>query len=110
MLSLKRFIAFGASVLSAVASPSSVSGSSGTPGTVTSDAATCDGTPGGGTFAWSRVSGSTSIIATSSALATTTFQANMTENGTINAVFKCTYTRGGESVDSNNVSVQLTLL
>lgn len=82
--------------------------------TVTSSPAisvTVVGGSGNFTYAWSRVSGATTISATSSTAATTAFQTSFGATyGTRTAVFKCrvTDTANGTFIDSNNVSITLT--
>lgn len=64
------------------------------------------GSGAGPTYAWSRVSGSSSITATNSGLATTAFQARVGRSQAVTARFKCAVTRGVETVE---VFVDVTL-
>lgn len=66
------------------------------------------GSGAGPTYAWTRVSGSSSITATNPGLATTAFQARVGRGSSVNALFKCTVTRGVETVEVF-VDVTLTL-
>lgn len=67
-----------------------------------------NGVPGY-TYSWTRVSGSTSITATSSTSYSTYFQATMVAGTSVSAVFKCTVTDAASgTVDTANVSITLT--
>lgn len=82
------------------------------PVTVTTEAATAvpSGTPSGDTYLWSVVSaptGTWTIISPTSA--TTQFScSDVDEFDSFTATFKCTVTRGGDSVASNNVEATVT--
>lgn len=93
--------------LSAVVSPTSLYSERFGTGSLTSASATCTGSPSGGTFAWSVVSGGTGITINSPTSATTTFSVTFTgvqafKSGT----YKCVYTKDGVPVDSNILSVE----
>jgi hypothetical protein len=99
---------FFAGDLTAEASPTLLSGSRVGAGFVqTVNQTTCTGTPPGGTFSWQFVSGDNTIAPTSAFTATTGFSTNISAGQTKQAVFRCQYTLGGDSVFSNNVSVTL---
>lgn len=95
------------SALTAIASPSSVQGSSGT-ATVTSSPTTVtpSGSPGPYTYSWVKVSGG-AITANSPSSATTTFSGQPLIGGFLNATFRCTVTGSSQSTQSNGVSVSL---
>lgn len=68
---------------------------------ITSNTVTITATGGTGvgpTYSWARVSGSSAISATVPTGATTAFTASVGSNQTLSAVFRCTITRGAESV------------
>ena len=69
--------------------------------TATSESVTVTATGGmgtGPTFSWARVSGSSAVSANSPTSATTTFSATLGANQSASAVFRCTVTRGVETV------------
>lgn len=69
------------------------------------------GAGAGPTYAWSRVSGSSSITATNPGLATTAFSAYVGRDQSVTARFKCTVTRGAETVEVFvDVTLELTVI
>lgn len=64
------------------------------------------GTGAGPTYAWTRVSGSSSITATNPGLDTTAFSGTVPRNQSVAATFKCTVVRGAETAE---VFVNVTL-
>jgi hypothetical protein len=98
--------------LNAAASPSSLS-TSGTATSLTTASTTV--TPTGGispyTYAWTRISGSTSIAANSASSATTTFTGTSLASGTTyNAVFRCTVTDNVAATKTVDVNVEIIRL
>jgi hypothetical protein len=78
--------------------------------TLTTDAITVTATGGmgaGPTYSWSRVTGDSSVLCDSPTSATTTFSCSVPRNQERSAVYRCTITRGAESVQIN-VNVLLT--
>lgn len=64
------------------------------------------GTGPGPTYAWSKVSGSSAIFPTAPSSATTAFSATLGSNQSVSGTWKCTVTRGAETVTVNvNVSL-----
>lgn len=96
-----------ASVVSSV-SPTSSSGSRLGTGTVsTFNSFTCTGGPGGGTYSWARISGSTEITAVNPTSASTKFTATLGAGSDVTAQFVCDYTQGGNTARSNTVNAHL---
>jgi len=98
--------------LNAAASPSSLS-TSGTATSLTTASTTV--TPTGGTspytYAWTRLSGSTSIAANSASSATTTFTGTSLASGTTyTAVFRCTVTDNVAATKTVDVNVEIIRL
>jgi len=63
----------------------------------------------GYTYAWTRVSGSTTVSAVSSSSYSTYFQGLVSVGSSVSAVFKCTVTDAASTaVDTVNVTVTLT--
>lgn len=105
----------GGGALSATASPGSVDENIVIPdedlaSTVISDAVTV--TAAGGTapytYAWSRMSGSSSVAVTSPTAATTTFEAVIYRGLSRSAVFRCTVTDAAMDTATVDVSVSLS--
>lgn len=69
-------------------------------GSVTSDSTTATGSPGGGTYAWSYVSGDSFAI-NSPTSATTTFTTTVAAFQTKVGVYRCTYTQGGNTATAD---------
>jgi len=68
---------------------------------MTTDPVTVTSTGGAGagpTYQWTRISGNSAISAVSPTSATTTFTANVPRNSFYSATFRCTVTRGVDSV------------
>lgn len=109
------FFSGGGSGLSATASPGSASGELFDPepaplfATVTSNSVTV--TPTGGTapytYAWTHLSGSSSVLVTSPTSATTTFSGNIPKNQERLAVKRCTVTDSLLATATVDVSVSL---
>lgn len=77
--------------------------------TLTTNSVTVTSTGGSGagpTYAWTRISGSSAISANSPTSASTTFSGSVGRNQRIDATFRCTVTRG---VDSVTVTVPVFL-
>ncbi|CAB4153242.1 Tip attachment protein J [uncultured Caudovirales phage] len=99
-------------VLNGVVSPSSVS-VSGTAATLVTSSATVTATGGTSpyTYAWTRLSGSTLITATTPSAATTTFTgATLTSGTTVTAVFRCTITDNVAATKTVDVNVSIERL
>lgn len=79
---------------------------------VTSDSVTV--TPAGGTgpytYAWTRLSGASSISPTAPTAATTTFSANVPRDTTVTATFRCTVTDSLAATATVDVNVELSYL
>ena len=98
--------------LNAAASPSSLSTSgTGTPLTTASTTVTPTGGTSPYTYAWTRLSGSTSITANSASAATTTFTgASLASGTTYTAVFRCTVTDNVAATKTVDVNVEIIRL
>ena len=77
---------------------------------VTSYAVTCTATGGTGpyTYAWTYVSGASSVLCNSPSSNTTTFEAIIYREASRSAVWKCTVTDSAAATASVNVTVNLT--
>jgi hypothetical protein len=98
--------------LNAAASPSSLSTSgTGTPLTTASTTVTPTGGTSPYTYAWARLSGSTSITANTASAASTTFTgASLASGTTYNAVFRCTVTDNVAATKTVDVNVEIIRL
>ena len=102
-------VTIGPGSLSASASPSLLNKMFSGGGSQTTGTTTCTASGGTATYtyAWSRVSGDTTITATASTSATTAF--NMSSAEEASAIWKCTVTDSASpqvTADSNNVTVR----
>lgn len=98
--------------LNATASPSSLSTSgTGTPLTTASTTVTPTGGTSPYTYAWTRISGSTSITANTASAASTTFTgASLASGTTYSAVFRCTVTDNVAATKTVDVNVEVIRL
>jgi Putative phage tail protein/SprB repeat len=98
--------------LNAAASPSSLSTSgTGTPLTTASTTVTPTGGTSPYTYAWARLSGSTSITANTASAASTTFTgASLASGTTYTAVFRCTVTDNVAATKTVDVNVEIIRL
>ena len=107
---LRSFIGAAHVVMTASASPTSVTGSGdgGSTQQVYSDSTTV--TPSGGTspytYAWSYVSGTTMTV-TSGTSATTTFHKSLIVGASISAIYRCTVTDNASHTATADVSIDL---
>ena len=72
--------------------------------TLTTNSVTVTATGGSGagpTYSWTRISGSSAINANSPTSATTSFTASVGRNQRVDATFRCTVTRGSDTVSVN---------
>lgn len=97
----------GVSAFTATVSSTFATGGRSTSGTAVTNAVTAG--PSGSTYAWSYVSGDTSIAISLASTAGPTWSASVSNaNPTKNAIWRCLVTQGGNSGYTPNVSVTLS--